>query len=259
MGCEQVREALSARLDGEDAADERAAVDAHLGGCAACREWFDAAAAVTRLARTGLVTVSPGVSDAVLAAAPGPARARLLGGLRVLLGGLGAAQLVLGLAQLNGAGSGELPAHAAPTLGTGVGALATHHMWHESAAWNVALGAGFVWIAARRSRPIGIVPTLTAFVVLLGLLSIDDVAAGVVSTTRLLSHGFVAAGYLVVLALTRYTPELGTPTGGRAGRDRGLLEAGAPLDSYSGEAPVRRLDVAPGRAAPGSASHRRAA
>jgi Putative zinc-finger len=45
--CEQCREALSARLDGEDDPDERAEVDTHLAECDECRRWVDEAAAVT--------------------------------------------------------------------------------------------------------------------------------------------------------------------------------------------------------------------
>ncbi|BCB77378.1 hypothetical protein Pflav_037880 [Phytohabitans flavus] len=96
MGCDEFREALSARLDGEDDPAERAVTDAHLAGCAACRQWFDAAAQVTRMVRTSVVTHEVKVSDAVLAAAPGRRRARLLGAVRVALGALGVVQFLLG-------------------------------------------------------------------------------------------------------------------------------------------------------------------
>ena len=55
------------------------------------------------------------------------------------------------------------------------------HLWHESAAWNVAVGAAFLFIALRRNRPSGLVPMLTAFV---GMLApgatavIDDLTPG---------------------------------------------------------------------------------
>jgi hypothetical protein len=47
------------------------------------------------------------------------------------------------------------------------------------------------------------VPTLTAFVAVLTLLSIDDLVSGRVQPARLLGHGFLIAGYLVVLVLSR--------------------------------------------------------
>ncbi|MBB4962007.1 putative anti-sigma-YlaC factor YlaD [Micromonospora polyrhachis] len=208
VGCEQCRESLSARLDGEDDEADRLAIDGHLTGCPACRRWWDDAALVTRLARTGLVEVGRGVSDEVLAAAPGPARGRLLLSLRSALGVLGLAQFVLGLVQLTGFTTG----HPHPGLHTD-----PNHLWHESAAWNVAIGAGFAWVALRRGRPGGIVPMLTAFVAVLGLLSVNDLAAGRVDPGRLLSHGFLVAGYLIVLLLAHRNLDPGESPAGPAG------------------------------------------
>jgi predicted anti-sigma-YlaC factor YlaD len=209
MGCEQCREALSARLDGEDDPGEQAMVDAHLAGCANCRAWWDDAAAVTRLARTGSAVPAVDVVAAVLPAAPGRGRFRLAVGLRVLLGGLGAAQVFLGLAQV--AALATAGGHAYDvTVG---GGASPNHLWHESAAWNVALGAGFLWVASRRTRPAGIVPVLTAFVAVLGLLSTGDVLAGRVQGLRLASHGLVVAGYLILVALTRPGLTFGDPPG----------------------------------------------
>ena len=50
MDCAQYREVLSARLDGEETAAEREAIDAHLTVCAACRRFADDAAFITMLA-----------------------------------------------------------------------------------------------------------------------------------------------------------------------------------------------------------------
>ena len=203
MGCEDCREALSARLDGEDQPDERARVDAHLAACAACRRWLDDAARVTRLVRVHLVSPPP---MAVEVGALARRRPRLVKLLRVTLGAFGAAQFVLGIAQVGDATS------TGHTEGTTLG-----HLWHESAAWNVAIGAGFAWIALRRVRPSGALPMLSAFVGLLTLLSVNDITAGRVDTVRLLSHGFVVAGFAIVLALTRPSLDPGLPPPGRQG------------------------------------------
>lgn len=184
---------MSARIDGEDDPGERAAVDRHLGGCPACRQWWDDAVAVTRLARTGVVGVPAGVDEEVLATAQRPRRRRLDRPLRALLGTLGAVQLMLGLAQV----TGFTATHVHSVGGD------PNHLWHESAAWNVAVGAGYAWIALRRSRPSGLMPTLTAFVAMLTLLSVNDVVTGLVDTARLLSHGFLIAGYVLLAALNR--------------------------------------------------------
>src|SRR5690348_7006884 len=114
MACEQIREILSAALDGEDRPGERTEADAHLAGCAACRQWLHDAAAVTRRIRLGVALPDPVLPDLVLpdpvlpdpilpdrvlpdpvppdiaaAATPGRARRRVVAGLRMLLGLLG--------------------------------------------------------------------------------------------------------------------------------------------------------------------------
>jgi predicted anti-sigma-YlaC factor YlaD len=206
-----VREALSAQLDGEDDPGERAAVDAHLAGCAACRQWLDGAALVNRLARTSPAPAMAPLSDdalaTLLAAAPGRGRAWLALTLRALLGAFGALQLVLALIQVTAVGMGTGAMHGDTTID----GATPNHLWHESAAWNLAVGAGFLWIAARRTRPGGIVPTLTAFIGVLSLLSAVDIIQGRVEPLRLVSHGLILGGYLIILALTRPSLNSGDP------------------------------------------------
>jgi predicted anti-sigma-YlaC factor YlaD len=48
MDCAFYREAISARIDGQEQALERDALDAHLASCQACRSWSDVAVVVTR-------------------------------------------------------------------------------------------------------------------------------------------------------------------------------------------------------------------
>jgi predicted anti-sigma-YlaC factor YlaD len=216
--CETARDALSAQLDGEDPGN--AEVDAHLETCPACRSWLDGAARVTRLARTSrapeLAPLRPDALAAIVAAAPGRARARLALTLRAALGALGAVQLLLALAQVLAIGGDVGHVH-----GTTVDGATPNHLWHESAAWNVAIGAGFLWIALRRTRPSGLVPTLTAFIGVLTLLSVVDVANGRVEPVRLVSHGLILAGYLVILALLRPGLHTGDPRpDSRPGRSR---------------------------------------
>jgi hypothetical protein len=52
---------------------------------------------------------------------------------------------------------------------------------------------------------------LSAFVGMLLLLSVNDLTAGRVEAARLVSHGFVIAGYLIVVALSRVTSEHSRP------------------------------------------------
>jgi predicted anti-sigma-YlaC factor YlaD len=221
MRCEQCREALSARLDGEESPEGAAATDAHLRECGECRRWLDDATRLTRLARMSVVTTVPAIGDEVLAAIPepagptsagaGPARARLAGVLWVALALVGGSQLFLGLVQM----TTSLP--AAHLHGTGP-AAGSHHLWTESAAWNMAIGAGFLWTATRRVAASALIPVLTAFVALLALLSANDLWSGRVETERLLSHGLVIAGYVILMALTRPTLRGTAPP---SGQDRG--------------------------------------
>lgn len=295
MGCEQWREVLSAQLDGEETAGELTAVQEHLDGCAECRAWFTAAAAVTRRVRTRLVVEVPDRTAAILAAASaaparrsrwrrGPlvaglrkvpgrgqlaaglraafGRGPLVAGLRSALGLLGAVQLVLGLAQV---GRGATADHLHPT---------GQHLWHESAAWNVAVGAGFLFVALRRSPPAGLLPMLSAFVGTLLLLSVNDLATGSVGGERLISHGFLVVGYLITVLLSRPGLRPGgpapqrqpTPSRWRFGAD----EVDRPLrvvrpESYPAQAADRYAAPAAhaGQAAPaariGQAGDRRAA
>ncbi|BCB75345.1 zf-HC2 domain-containing protein [Phytohabitans flavus] len=248
MGCEHFRESLSVRLDGEESLAEREATDAHLAGCVACRDWFDAAARVTRLMRTAPAPTGIAVDDTVLEAAPGPRRARLSAALRILLGAFGLAQFLLGAAQIGGSAATQ-HLHAA-------GAGAGGHLWHESAAWNLAVAAGFAWIALRRTRPTGIVPTLTAFVGALTLLTMNDLIAGRVDLTRVLSHSIIVAGYAIILVMSRLGIGPGEPPAGRGDRrDRWR----ASFDPEPETAPARpTLRLVPGQLRATGAVHARA-
>jgi predicted anti-sigma-YlaC factor YlaD len=247
MACERWREMLSAQLDGEDDPADRTRVEDHLAGCAGCREWLDRAATVNRLTRTGVVAPVPDLTAAILAAAP-RRPGRIVAALFLALAGVGAVQLILGLAQVAGSDTGD-HVHGATT----------GHLWHESAAWNVAVGAGYLFLALRRSRPTGLVPMLSAFVGMLLLLSINDLTAARVDGTRLVSHGFVILGYLLVVALSRVGGgTVGPPdarvNGGSGWRARFFGEDG---DEAAEPAPAPpRLRLLPGQRGPLTAEHR---
>lgn len=216
---------LSAQLDGEDDPADRARLDEHLAGCAGCREWLERAATVNRLTRTGVGT-GPDLADRIMAALPEgaglvasssvtwrPTRARLVAALFIALAFVGAVQIILGLGQVGGGVTGD-------HVHVGVDAT-PGHLWHESAAWNVAIGAGYLFLALRRTRPAGLVPMLTAFVAMLLLLSVNDLSGDRVDGTRLVSHGFVIVGYLLVVTLSRVAAPTTAPPGARAGADAG--------------------------------------
>lgn len=59
VDCTQCREAISARLDGEDTEADRDTLDTHLATCRECRRFADEAARVTMLAHVALATEAP--------------------------------------------------------------------------------------------------------------------------------------------------------------------------------------------------------
>lgn len=248
VNCAQCREAVSARLDGEDHPDERAVVDSHLETCAVCREFLDRAAHITRLARTGVAEPVPDLVDAVRAAAPRTRGVRLVGVLRAMLAMVGVGQLALGI-------NGVLAARASDGHhGVDLSGASLEHFAHESSAWNLALATGFLYVAWQTSRSAGLVPVLGSFVGVLTALSLLDLAVGRVEPDRLASHGLVVIGLVLVVALGRFgrRDEGGAPgtaasqqesVGNR--RRPGESDGGRPSDDgHRGLKPTARHDAA---------------
>src|SRR3954451_6826233 len=106
MPCLRFREAISARLDGEDLGMSASELDGHLDGCTECAGWAAQAGRGTRRAPLGAAPDVPDLPATVLAALPrelpgvaAAARSRLVGtGLRLALLVVGAAQGGLGWA-----------------------------------------------------------------------------------------------------------------------------------------------------------------
>lgn len=209
MRCADCREALSARLDGEELPGESAAIDAHLTGCAECRAYAERVASVSRRARMSPLADTPDLVAAVLAAAP-PLRRSRAGAVRVGLGAVGIGQCALAISGIVTAGGSH---HGGPEL---AGASAVH-LINESSAWNLALAVGFLWVAAGNSRISGLVPVVAAFVGVLTVLSAFDLIGGRVDAVRLLSHGLVVVGLLLLMALQRLTRGGGGDTVAAAG------------------------------------------
>jgi predicted anti-sigma-YlaC factor YlaD len=223
MRCEDCRDAISARMDGEDPGagpgSDVTAVEDHLAACAPCRAFADRAARITRLTRLrpagdadGAPDLVPGLLAALDAgdARPAPPRERRAlarSAVRAALAVLGVGQLALALSGIVAtAGASHGPGRVA---GAGIA-----HLSHESAAWNLALGVAFLWAASGAARRAGgLVPVIGAFVALLVALSALDLVSGHVDTGRLLGHVPVVAGLLLLLLHAR----LGHGGGGRTG------------------------------------------
>ncbi len=166
-----------------------AALDEHLAGCASCAAWIDSASRLGRSLRVTGVT-PPDLSELILAQVVSPAVrvARYRRRLRVGLAAIGLLQWAL----------------AVPALfGDTVGMQMAVHATHESAAWNLALGAAFLAVATKPMRAVGTLPILATFVAVLAVLSVGDIADGSVTLPRLASHLGIVVGLVLVFLMSR--------------------------------------------------------
>ncbi|SFP87287.1 Predicted anti-sigma-YlaC factor YlaD, contains Zn-finger domain [Geodermatophilus dictyosporus] len=194
MQCAPFREAASARLDGEALGIPAAELDRHLAACPDCAGWAAVAGQVTRRARLAPAPEVPDLTAAVLAALPrslpgtaAAARSRLVGtALRLAL--LAAAVAQAGL--------------ALPSLVTGTAAMsAPVHVAHETGAWNLAVAAAFLAVAAAPRLAAGALPFLATFAVLLTVTTVRDLQAGHVHADRAAAHLLLLAGVLLIAAV----------------------------------------------------------
>ncbi|MEO6700371.1 MAG: hypothetical protein ABI140_17920 [Jatrophihabitantaceae bacterium] len=204
MTCDRYREAASARLDGEPIAMSATALEHHLSACADCAGWLADAERASRAFRVSGLT-APDLSAEILREVVLPAgklaRRRQL--LRTGLFAVGFIQWALAMPALFGQ-------NVAMQAATAMGA----HAAHESAAWNLAMGASFVAVAVKPARAIGALPILATFVIVLSVLSVPDVLAGAVETARLAGHAGVLAGLILVALMSRFE-RLPAPGAGR--------------------------------------------
>jgi predicted anti-sigma-YlaC factor YlaD len=199
MRCEQVHEAISARLDGEAETQPRAAVEAHLDGCPSCRAWLAGAERVTRAVRLQSVQV-PDLTARILAAArtegvlPVAAAARTQGpirwaGLRWALGLLAVVQVMLAVPDLLGAVGHEA------------------HAGREVAAFDIALAVGLLIAACYPEHARIFAPVVLTLVLCFATISAMDVVQGVVTPSRVAVHAIaVIQGGLLWLLARRVQP-----------------------------------------------------
>ncbi len=194
MQCPRFREAISARLDGESLGMTTRELDDHLAGCPDCASWADDVAQVTRRARLAPSPPIPDLTTAVLSALPrelpgtaAAVRSRLAdSALRVALVAVGVAQAGLSW----------------PVLVSGSGAMsAPVHMAHETGAWNLAVAAAFLAVAADPRLAAGALPFLGSFAALLLPVTVADLAAGHVHADRAVAHLLLLAGTAIVAAV----------------------------------------------------------
>ena len=194
MACLPYREAISARLDGESLGMPVARLEDHLAGCPGCTAWAREAEGVTRRARLASAPPVPDLTATVLAALPrelpgvaAAARARVIE-TALRLGLLAVAVAQAGLAW--------------PVLVTGAGAMsAPVHLAHETGAWNLAVAAAFLAVAAAPRLAAGALPFLGSFAALLVPVTVADLSAGHVHLDRAIAHVLLIVGVVLVATL----------------------------------------------------------
>jgi predicted anti-sigma-YlaC factor YlaD len=175
MTCEPFREALSARLDGEDTGIGDVVLDRHLSGCPGCRRVAEELGDLHRLSRVRPAEPVPDLSVAILAAAGTTVagrRARSVRSLvaeaptRIALAVVAVVLVAISLPSLVGAGSGD------------------NHL----AAADIAFGAGLLVAAHRPDRARALVPVAAVLVTAMTVAAVADVHHGHVGAHGLGPH-----------------------------------------------------------------------
>jgi predicted anti-sigma-YlaC factor YlaD len=167
MTCEEVRVALSARLDGEDPGAPAGEVDRHTEGCSGCHDWQARAERATRTAVAAPAAV-PDLTVPILAAvsvAAADERRRSGAAVRGRRQILRVAVAVLAFAQL---------VAALPVL---FGVAPDAHTGREMASFDVALAVGFALVALRPERASALVPVAFVLAACLAATSAFDIAS----------------------------------------------------------------------------------
>lgn len=174
-----MREALSARLDGEPTGVADELVDGHLATCRGCTGWSEDLATLHRMVRVREAEVVPDLSAAIVDAfAPAGGKARRVvahAPRRVVLGehvsGARWALFVVALTQL---------VLAAPAL-LGDDPGASVHVARELGSFDVALAVGLLVAAWQPARAWGLLPLASALALVMVGTALLDVVDG--STT----------------------------------------------------------------------------
>ncbi|HEX5616544.1 MAG TPA: zf-HC2 domain-containing protein [Acidimicrobiia bacterium] len=198
MSCDEYREIISARLDGEERSGEWERAEAHLLGCASCAHYEAAARDLRRATRVVRSDVVPDLTGAILAAV-GPSRsvtadaaerAETTRPLRVALGAIALLQVVLALPALVGSEPDANATHLARHLG----------------AFDVALAVGFLVVALRPARFLaGALPVAVAAVVGMLGATLVDLGSGAGGATEM-AHVTEVAGVCAMWLLGRTAP-----------------------------------------------------
>lgn len=181
--CGEVRDVLSAELDGEATGLEVAAARAHLDGCADCRVWLTQIENLQRRVRVRPADLVPDLSTSILEKAhpPRPGRGEWV---RYSLVVVALTQLVIALPDL-----------------LAVSADQSVHDSRHFGAMAVALSLGLLYTAHRPIRAYGVLPIVAALAVtMIGAAAVDVIRGSAVLLSESV-HALEMIGFLLVWML----------------------------------------------------------
>jgi predicted anti-sigma-YlaC factor YlaD len=234
MECDRAREAISARIDGEDPGVPDPGVpdtvlEEHLAGCAACQAWQQRAHVLTRRTRLGGPFLDHDLTGRVLAAVP-PASAR-----RRLRPALRAALFAASLGQL---------AITVPLLILGHDHDAGPHAAHELGSFDLALAVAFAVGALRPVLSAGLAWTCGIAAAGLAGTAIADLIGGQTLGVDEAQHLIAVAGALLLLWQARIAGPA-TATAGAGTADATDWPQDALGSRAAGPGRVSQLDIPP--------------
>ena len=185
--CAQWQEAASAHHDGEDPGVPPAALEVHVATCADCQRFAAGLGTLDVETAARTVSVADRTTSEILTAmrADQRVRARQPAMQRPARMGLG----LVGIVQL---------ATAVPSLWS----LVDGHSVRDLAAFQLALGIGFLVAAARPGTAAGLLPTAATLVGTLAVVVVGDVATGRVAAGAETIHLTEAVGVALLWLLT---------------------------------------------------------
>jgi predicted anti-sigma-YlaC factor YlaD len=211
MECDEIREGLSARLDGEDPAPGTTTheIDRHLAACAACAAWADELGVLHRLVRVREVEPVPDLSAAIVDAFVPQATSRSgWGPLGQRISTVRWALFAVALTQLVLAG---------PALLLGEDAGATVHVARELGSFDVALAVGLLVAAWQPGRAWGLLPVAAALALVMAGTAVLDMVDGRASTFGEAHHLLDVAGVALLWLVAREVRSPDASAAGRAG------------------------------------------
>jgi predicted anti-sigma-YlaC factor YlaD len=207
MRCEAIREALSARLDGEISPLDDVDIGAHLRTCRECVAWSEELSVLHRLVRVREAEPVPDLTAVILGAAPDavaqtrrPRRAAPVSAARWALFTVALTQLVL----------------AGPALLLGEGSGATVHVARELGSFDVALAIGLLLAAWQPARAWGLLPVVAALGLVMGATAVLDVVRGTATSVGEAHHLLDLAGVALLWCVAR-EDRGAAPSGDRRG------------------------------------------